>query len=108
MFCTANIHSFAAAALGHVPADSPVVSPVYASLHGLPPVLLHVGSTELLLDDSRRVHEGILNSHGQSTLTIFEDVPHCWQMLTPFVPEATRSLREAAAFIDAAILESQT
>jgi acetyl esterase/lipase len=106
MFHTDNIRDFARAALGEGPADSPVVSPVYADLHGLPPVLLHVGSTELLLDDSRRVHEGILGGKGRSTLTVYNDVPHCWQMLAPLVPEATTSLREAAAFIAAAIAKS--
>ena len=101
MFHTENIRDFAAAALDSFPPDSPLVSPVGADLRGLPPVLLHVGSTELLLDDSRRVHERILSGNGRCTLRVFDDVPHCWQMLAPFVPEATASLREAATFIDA-------
>ena len=69
-------------------------------LSGLLPVLLHVGSTELLLDDARRVHERIRESGGESQLRIFDDVTHCWQMLHPLVPEATASLRAAASFID--------
>ena len=108
MFRTRNIRDFAAAALGDLPADSPTLSPVYADLRGLPPVLLHVGSTELLLDDSRRIDADIRDRGGQSTLRVYEDVPHCWQMLVPFVPEATTSLRDAAAFIDAALVKSQS
>jgi epsilon-lactone hydrolase len=65
----------------------------------LPPMLQHVGSTELLLDDARRIHERILANGGASQLEVFDDVPHCWQMLAPLVPEATASLRSAAAFI---------
>jgi len=36
-------------------------------------------------------------------LRVFDDVPHCWQMLFPFVPEAITSLRETTTFIDAAL-----
>jgi len=103
MFHPENMRDFAAAALGSGQPDTPIVSPVYAGLHGLPPVLLHVGSTELLLDDARRVHDRILYSNGESSLRVYDDVPHCWQMLFPFVPEAAASLRETAAFIDASL-----
>jgi acetyl esterase/lipase len=62
-------------------------------------VLLQVGSTEILLDDARRVEERIRAAGGPCVLQIFEDVPHGWQMLVPLVPEATTSLRSAADFI---------
>jgi monoterpene epsilon-lactone hydrolase len=103
MFHPENMHDFAAAALGSGQPAKALVSPVYADLHDLPPVLLHVGSTELLLDDARRVHDRILQSNGESLLRVYDDVPHCWQMLFPFVPEAIASLRETATFIDAAL-----
>lgn len=104
MFEPENIHAFAIAALGDdAPRNAPDVSPAFAELHDLPPVLLHVASTELLLDDARRVHERILGAGGESTLRVYDDVPHCWQMLYPFVPESVESLREAAAFIDACL-----
>jgi len=103
MFHPENMRDFAAAALGSGQPDTPIVSPVYADLHDLPPVLLHVGSTELHLDDARRVHDRILQSNGESSLRVYDDVPHCWQMLFPFVPEAAASLRETAAFIDASL-----
>jgi len=93
MFRTENVGEFAAAALGDGGAESAAVSPVYAEFHDLPPVLLHVGSTELLLDDARRVHDGICRSGGESQLRVYDDGPHCWQMLVPFVP---RQLRRCA------------
>jgi acetyl esterase/lipase len=73
---------------------------VYADLAGLPPLLLHVGATELLLDDARRVHEAVRRAGGESRLEVFDGGFHGWQMLAPFVPEATRSLRDATEFID--------
>lgn len=99
MFRPENMRDFAKATLGATPANTPAASPAYADLSRLPPVLLHVGSTELLLDDARRVHSKICESGGRCHLEVFDDMAHCWQMLVPFVPEATSSLRAAAMFI---------
>ncbi|HLL70665.1 MAG TPA: alpha/beta hydrolase [Pyrinomonadaceae bacterium] len=99
MFRPENTEAFASVYLaGASPQDS-YASPVYADLRGLPPLLLQVGSTELLLDDSRRVHDKIRAAGGTSRLEIYEDVAHCWQMLDGLVPEARRALRQAASFI---------
>ena len=100
MFRPENMDQFARVYLGHAADNSAAVSPIYANVAGLPPVLFHVGSTELLLDDSRMMHERILAAGGESQLEIFEDVSHGWQMLAPIVPEATRSLRQAAGFME--------
>ena len=99
MFRPENIPTFASAYLGGMPPDDPRASPVYADLRGLPPLLLQVGSTELLLDDARRVHERVLAAGGDSRLSVYVDVHHVWQMLTPLVPEARAALGEAAAFM---------
>ena len=74
---------------------------MYAELAGLPPVLLQVGSTELLLDDARRVHERVAAAGGTSRLTVYEDVMHDWHLLAPLLPEARAALREVAAFVRA-------
>jgi acetyl esterase/lipase len=100
MFRTPNIADFAGAYLG--PAGSaadPLASPVYAPLHDLPPLLLHVGSTELLLDDARRVHDAVTRAGGACELRVYDDAFHGWQMLVGFLPEATGSVDAAAAFV---------
>jgi epsilon-lactone hydrolase len=99
MFHTENITEFAAAYLGDVSPFDPYASPVFANLSGLPPLLLQVGSTELLLDDARQVHNKIQEANGISRLEVFDDVFHCWQMLYGIVPEARIALRQAAEFI---------
>lgn len=99
MFRPENFPAFASLYVGALPADDPRVSPVYADLRGLPPLLLQVGSTELLLDDSRRVQERVRAAGGESRLTVYDDVHHGWQMLGAFVPEARSALGEAAAFL---------
>jgi epsilon-lactone hydrolase len=99
MFRPENIPSCAAAYLGAASRFDPRASPVCADFHGLPPMLLQVSSTELLLDDSRRVHDGVIAAGGSCRLTVYDSLHHVWQILTPFVPEARVALGEAAAFI---------
>jgi len=99
MFHAENIAEFAAAYLGGASPFDPYASPAHADLSGLPPLLLQVGSTELLLDDSRRVHDKVQETKGISQLKIYDDLAHCWQMLDGVVPEAHDALRQAAAFI---------
>ena len=99
MFMPSNIDEFAAAYLGTASREDPRASPLRSDFHGLPPVLLQVGERELLLDDSRRVHERIVAAGGESELDIWPDVFHGWQMLDGLVPEARQALERAAAFI---------
>lgn len=99
MFRTENNDEFAPAYLGDASPRDPYASPAYADFEGLPPILLQVGSTELLLDDARRVHRKIQAARGACRLEIYEDVVHGWQMLDGFVPEARAALRQAASFI---------
>ncbi|MGI8655526.1 MAG: alpha/beta hydrolase [Pyrinomonadaceae bacterium] len=99
MFRTENIAEFAAAYLGKASPLDPYASPVFADLGGLPPLLLQVSSTEILLDDSRRVDAKVREAGGSSTLEIYDGLFHCWQMLDGIVPESRIALRQAAAFI---------
>ncbi|MEJ2767281.1 alpha/beta hydrolase [Mycetohabitans sp. B46] len=77
----------------------PLASPVYADLHGLPPLFIQVGSTEVLLDDSVRVAHNARQVGVSTQCRIWPDMPHVWQIYAPFLPEARRALREAAQFI---------
>jgi acetyl esterase/lipase len=100
MFTPENIDDFAAAYLGEASPLEPLASPAYSELHGLPPLLFHVSSTELLLDDSRRVHIAVEEVGGSSRMVVVDDVCHGWQMLVGVVPEARQSLEDAARFIE--------
>lgn len=101
MFRPANIPDFAAVYLGGASPRDPAASPALAPLHDLPPLLLHVGARELLLDDARRVHDGAIAAGGTSRLVAFEDAFHGWQLLSPWLRDARASLDDAAAFVDA-------
>jgi monoterpene epsilon-lactone hydrolase len=87
--------------LGATPATDPRVSPLYADLAGLPPLLIQVSDTEVLLDDSRRVFDKAKRSGVAATLEIWPALPHGWHIFAPILPEARAALRAAGAFIQA-------
>lgn len=98
MFDGDKISLGAAPYLGNADPRNPLASPIYAELHGLPPILIHAGSYEVLLDDSTRLAERITKAGGSARLRTWPVVPHVWQLFG-FVPEATASMDEAAGFL---------
>ena len=100
MFRRENVEDFARVYLGDASPRHPYASPVFADLSGLPPLLVQVGADEILLDDARRIHDGIRAAGGVSTLQVFGGVFHVWHMLDGFIPEARQALEDAARFMN--------
>ncbi len=84
----------------------PLASPLYAPLHGLPPLLIHAGSYEILLDDSVRVAERARAAGTSVRLRTWPVVPHVWQLFG-FLPETKQSMDEAAAFLRASLAPAE-
>ena len=80
--------------------DSARASPLFATLAGLPPILLQTGSEEILLDDSRRLAETLQRHGGRCTLDVWPQMHHVWQLHSFFLPEGRRALTQVARFID--------
>ena len=99
MFVAEDIERYARVYLGSHPREDPLASPLLGDFAGLPPLLLHAGESECLLDDARQVHHKMLAAGRSSQLRIFPDVPHGWQFGIPLAPEARESIREIAEFI---------
>jgi acetyl esterase/lipase len=99
MFCGASIERAAKVYLGDAPATHPYASPVYADLRGLPPLFVQAGSTEVLLDDARRVADNARAVGVDCECEVWKNVPHVWPMFAPFMPEANRALDRAALFV---------
>jgi acetyl esterase/lipase len=78
----------------------PLASPLYGSFERLPPLLIHVGANEILLDDSRRVAEKALAADVNVELRIWPGLPHVFQAF-PQLPEARTSMAELGAFLNA-------
>jgi acetyl esterase/lipase len=102
MFFGADIGKAAVRYVGSGDPRNPLISPLYADLAGLPPLLIHVGSDEVLLDDSTRLAERARAAGVATELKIWPVVPHAWQLAFPQVPESRQSLHEAAEFLKAA------
>jgi epsilon-lactone hydrolase len=98
LICGTWVGSVARHYLGDTAATNPLASPVYADLTGLPPLLVQVSDTEVLLDDSRRVVESARRSGVDAALHIWPELPHVWQYFAWFLPEARAALRQAADF----------
>jgi monoterpene epsilon-lactone hydrolase len=77
----------------------PLVSPVEADLHGLPPTLIQVGTDELLRQDSRRLFERLQSAGVRAELREFPGRWHVFQASAGVLADADRALEEAARFI---------
>ena len=92
------LHAYLA---GADPAD-PRASPLLAPLHGLPPLLVHVGADEVLRDDALRLAAKAREAGTTVQLEVFPTVPHAWQLIHR-LPESRRSLDAAAAHLHGAV-----
>ena len=79
-------------------AHHPLMSPLFADLHGLPPVILYAGAEEALALDSQRFAQTAEEAGVDVTLHIYPRMWHVWQ-LTPDLPQAQQSLAEIAAAV---------
>ena len=88
--------------LGGRPGDQPPQSPLHGDLAGLPRMLVAVGSSEALLDDSRRYAEAASEAGVDVTLDIYEGMPHAFHMTVlaePRPPVAATFLERLAAWL---------
>jgi monoterpene epsilon-lactone hydrolase len=83
---------------GDIPLDDPRVSPLYADLRGLPPMLVHVGTDEILFDDAARFVERAREAGVDASLGRFEGMWHVFHIF-PGLPEGRAALRELGGFV---------
>ncbi len=98
MFNAALLPEAAALYLAGQPADTPLASPLFADLKGLPPLMIHASKHEILLADSTRLHERAQRQGVQSELHLKAKMPHVWPTML-MLPEARQTLKECGAFI---------
>lgn len=84
---------------GGTPTSHPLVSPLYADLRGFPPLLLHVGDDEILLDDATRVAAKAQEAGTEATLKVWPKLWHAFHAFYPWVPEAKQAHREIGAWV---------
>jgi acetyl esterase/lipase len=76
----------------------PLAAPLYADLHGLPPLLIQAGGAEVLLDDATRLAERARDAGVDTTLDVWEDMIHAWHVFGAFIPQAKQAIADIAVF----------
>jgi epsilon-lactone hydrolase len=79
----------------------PLISPIFADLTGLPPLIIQAGSHEVLLDDAIRLARHAAIADVEVTLSITPGVPHVFQAYHPILDEATAALDRAGELLSA-------
>jgi monoterpene epsilon-lactone hydrolase len=77
----------------------PLASPVFGDLRGLPPLLIHTGSQEVLLDDAVRLAASAGAAQVDVTLRIWPQMIHKWHIWHSRLPAAAAALQAAGTFI---------
>ena len=98
MITLSGLYYMASLYAGNNDLKAPLISPLYADLRGLPPVLIHVGTSEMLLADSRRMALALKRAGVDCTLKEWKDLFHVFHSVVS-LPEARTATKELADFV---------
>ena len=76
-----------------------LISPIFADLSGLPPLIIQAGSHEVLLDDAVRLARQAATADVEVTLDVIPGVPHVFQAYSPLLDEAAAALDRAGQLL---------
>jgi acetyl esterase/lipase len=79
---------------------SPYVSPVFADVAGLPPLLLLVGQHELLLDDALRVRDAAASAGTDVLVHVGKGMQHDWPLTLPWLDESRLAWKAISDFVE--------
>ena len=83
---------------GHHP-QAPAASPVYADLHGMPPLLIQVGEREVLFSEAARLYENALASGVDVTFEEWPQMVHVWHLYYPTLGAGQEAIARIGAFV---------
>lgn len=84
---------------GHYSLRTPLISPLYADLRQLPPLLIQVGSDEIMLSDSTHFAQAAREAGVNVTLEVWANLFHVWQYHYGLLPEARQAIKKIGAFV---------
>lgn len=87
--------------LGDADPNTPLASPLFGDLAGLPPVLVFASNAEVLFDDSVRLHERLKEAGVSSELIVEDGLIHVWPIFPGHYPEAIDAIRRTGEFVRA-------
>jgi len=94
----AGVEDMARAYLGSTDPRTPLASPLFADLRGLPPLLIHVGSEEVLLDDAVQLADRAKAAGVEVTLEVWDQMVHVWHWFLPMLDEAQGAIDTIGGF----------
>ena len=86
--------------LAGVDVCTPLASPYYADLHGLPPLLIQVGSSEILCPDAERFAEKARAAGVDVTLEVWPRMQHEWHFAANIMPEGRQAIARVGEFVE--------
>jgi epsilon-lactone hydrolase len=96
------LRQFASSYLAGADPKTPLASPLFASLAGLPPLLVQVGTADLLLSDSERLATAAAKAGVDVVMQVGEGLPHVYQLLLG-TPEAVQATEQIGQFLRARV-----
>jgi len=94
-----GVEEMARAYLGATSPRMPLASPLFADLRGLPPLLIHVGSDEVLLDDAVQLAARAKAAGVDVTLEVYDRMIHVWHWFLPMLDEAQTAVEAIGRFV---------
>ena len=94
-----NLQESALDYAGVEPLTHPWISPLFADFHSLPDCLILVGGREILMDDSTRLAQRMLEDGVDTEIIIEPYMGHVYPANAPTIPEARRAIEQIADFI---------
>lgn len=85
--------------LNGVDPRTPTISPIFADLHGLPPLLIQAGTAEMLYDDARRLARRAVADGVEVEFEPWENMVHAWHIMFAFEPAARNAIRRIGQFV---------
>lgn len=98
---TVNIKNLKESALlyaGGEDIQNPLLSPIYGDYQSFPPMLIQVGSEEILLDDSITLAEKARTANVEVNLKVWKGMWHVWHIIGDIIPESRMAIEEIGAF----------
>jgi monoterpene epsilon-lactone hydrolase len=89
----------AGAYIGDREPSDPLASPVHAALDGLPPLLIQVGSREVVLDDARAIERNARDAGVEAKLDVWPGMIHVWHLFASTLEEGRRAIDDLGSFI---------
>ncbi|MGK0338660.1 MAG: acetyl esterase/lipase [Candidatus Azotimanducaceae bacterium] len=84
--------------LGDRDRKAPLASPLYGDLSGLCPMMIHVGSTEVLYSDSEGLAERVTAAGGIAEIEVWPKMPHVFPVFAARIPEGKAALAKMAEY----------